>query len=177
MNSKENGEAKASKKQKTYGLTGFTVLEGYFDDVGSILERFVDVWVFRLGLISQSKLESKWLWFMPYIASMGKTRRQGGSNITFVQVCPDFCNSGVEYRYPNPTLEFGYRYLLGRVSVPLILHQVSIPDLGIDTPLLFHQVSVPREGYRYPSFPLGLDYRYWLPSTDTSCLKTVFGTP
>ncbi|KAL4385091.1 hypothetical protein GQ457_15G019490 [Hibiscus cannabinus] len=39
------------------------------------------------------------------------------------------------YRYPNSTLEFGYRYLLGRVSVPLVLHQVSVP----------------REGYRYPS--------------------------
>ncbi|KAL4295402.1 hypothetical protein GQ457_12G031140 [Hibiscus cannabinus] len=44
------------------------------------------------------------------------------------------------YRYPNPTLEFGYRYpwyryLLGRVSVPL----VSIPaSKGIDTPLTLH---------------------------------------
>ncbi|KAL4296081.1 hypothetical protein GQ457_12G015900 [Hibiscus cannabinus] len=43
-----------------------------------------------------------------------------------------------EYRYPNSTLEFGYRYQLGRVSVPL----VSIPAI---------RVSVPREGYRYPS--------------------------
>ncbi|KAL4301828.1 hypothetical protein GQ457_10G012080 [Hibiscus cannabinus] len=38
-------------------------------------------------------------------------------------------------------------------------------------------VSVPREGYRYPSPPLGLEYRYWHSSTDTSCLETVFGTP
>ncbi|KAL4279140.1 hypothetical protein GQ457_03G021600 [Hibiscus cannabinus] len=58
------------------------------------------------------------------IASMGKARRQGGSNITFVQ--PKFlqfwCRVSVPYqwyRYPNPTLEFGYRYLLERVSVPL----------------------------------------------------------
>ncbi|KAL4312189.1 hypothetical protein GQ457_01G014700 [Hibiscus cannabinus] len=51
-----------------------------------IEQRFDDVWGFRLGLISQSKLESKWLWFLPYIASVGKARRQGGSNITFVQV-------------------------------------------------------------------------------------------
>ncbi|KAL4325648.1 hypothetical protein GQ457_11G023420 [Hibiscus cannabinus] len=104
------------------------------------------------------------------IASLGKARKQGGSSITFVQVRPDFCSSGVEYRYPNPTLEFGYRYLLGRVSVPLVMHQVSIP-------LCFHQVSVPREGHRYPSSPLGLEYRYWVQSTDTSCLKTVFGIP
>ncbi|KAL4377927.1 hypothetical protein GQ457_02G025580 [Hibiscus cannabinus] len=50
---------------------------------------------------------------------------------------PDFCNSGVEYRYPIRGIDTqiqhwnlgigtclgGYRYLLGRVSVPL----VSIP--------------------------------------------------
>ncbi|KAL4351209.1 hypothetical protein GQ457_06G011350 [Hibiscus cannabinus] len=66
------------------------------------------------------------------------------------------------YRYPNPTLESGYRYLLGWVSVPLVSHQVSIPaSKGIDTPLLFHLVSVPRKGYRYPS-PL------WDLSIDTS---------
>ncbi|KAL4376902.1 hypothetical protein GQ457_02G031030 [Hibiscus cannabinus] len=38
------------------------------------------------------------------IASVGKARRQEGSNITFVQdlACcsPEFCISGVEYRYP-----------------------------------------------------------------------------
>ncbi|KAL4386063.1 hypothetical protein GQ457_09G020250 [Hibiscus cannabinus] len=50
------------------------------------------------------------------IASVGKARRQGGSNITFVQV------------------------------------------------------SVPKP-------PLGLEYRYWHSSTDTSCLEIVFGPP
>ncbi|KAL4368876.1 hypothetical protein GQ457_05G007090 [Hibiscus cannabinus] len=37
------------------------------------------------------------------IASLGKARRQGGSSITFVQVRPELCISGVsgvEYRYP-----------------------------------------------------------------------------
>ncbi|KAL4385382.1 hypothetical protein GQ457_15G019460 [Hibiscus cannabinus] len=52
------------------------------------------------------------------IASVGKARRQGGSNITFVQ---------------------------GGVSVP--------------------------------KPPLGLEYRYWHLSTDTSCLETVFFKP
>ncbi|KAL4362323.1 hypothetical protein GQ457_04G018300 [Hibiscus cannabinus] len=33
------------------------------------------------------------------IASLGKARRQGGSSITFVQVRPKFCISGLEYRY------------------------------------------------------------------------------
>ncbi|KAL4302898.1 hypothetical protein GQ457_10G009240 [Hibiscus cannabinus] len=91
------------------------------------------------------------------IASSGKQGSKG------VRVKPLFKYGFVNmrYRYPNPTLEFGYRYLLGRVSVPLVLHQVSVP----------------REGYRYPSPPLGLEYRYWYLSTDTSCLKTVFGPP
>ncbi|KAL4348761.1 hypothetical protein GQ457_17G007210 [Hibiscus cannabinus] len=52
------------------------------------------------------------------IASVGKAKRQGGSNITFVQ---------------------------GGVSVP--------------------------------KPPLGLVYRYWHSSTDTSCLEIVFVTP
>ncbi|KAL4387033.1 hypothetical protein GQ457_09G022050 [Hibiscus cannabinus] len=34
------------------------------------------------------------------------------------------------YRYPNSTLEFGYRYQLGRVSVPL----VSIPAIRVSIP-------------------------------------------
>ncbi|KAL4282477.1 hypothetical protein GQ457_16G021290 [Hibiscus cannabinus] len=98
------------------------------------------------------------------IASLGKERKQGGSSKTFVQplilrICmvhvdlwfiPDFCNSGVEYRYP----------------IRGIGTQIQHWNLGI--------VSVPREGYRYPSSPLGLEYRYWLPSIDTSCLKTTF---
>ncbi|KAL4302507.1 hypothetical protein GQ457_10G011010 [Hibiscus cannabinus] len=35
------------------------------------------------------------------IASLGKAKRQGGSSITFVQVrfFPEFCISGLEYRY------------------------------------------------------------------------------
>ncbi|KAL4386226.1 hypothetical protein GQ457_09G018650 [Hibiscus cannabinus] len=141
------------------GLTGFTALEGYFEVIGSILERFDDVWGLRLGLVSQSKLESKWFLVLRYV--VGKARRQGGSSITFVQVWFSLPIPYQWYRYPNSTLQFGYRYLLGRVSVPLVLHQVSVP----------------REGYRYPSPPLGLEYRYWHSSTDTSCLETVFGTP
>ncbi|KAL4339654.1 hypothetical protein GQ457_08G028340 [Hibiscus cannabinus] len=66
------------------------------------------------------------------------------------------------YRYPNPTLEFGYRYLLGRVSVPL----VSIPaSKGIDTPLdtplgigTKGGVSVPR-----PMWDLSIDTGFRVP--------------
>ncbi|KAL4382964.1 hypothetical protein GQ457_15G017630 [Hibiscus cannabinus] len=64
---------------------------------------------------------------------------------------------------------------LSVVSVPKsnIGIWVSVPAReGIGTPC-----NASGEGYRYPSSPLGLEYRYWLLSTDTSCLKTVFGTP
>ncbi|KAL4369634.1 hypothetical protein GQ457_05G021110 [Hibiscus cannabinus] len=74
---------------------------------------------------------------------------------------PDFCNSGVEYRYPTSGIGT----------------QIQHWNLGIDTALLIHQVSVLGEGYRFPGSPLGLEYRYWLLSTDTNCLETVFGTP
>ncbi|KAL4319541.1 hypothetical protein GQ457_18G012220 [Hibiscus cannabinus] len=72
------------------------------------------------------------------------------------------------YRYPIPTLESGYRYLL---KFP----RYRYLSKGIDTPLLILQVSILGEGYRYPSSPWELEYRYWLLSTDTSCLKIVFG--
>ncbi|KAL4369353.1 hypothetical protein GQ457_05G021530 [Hibiscus cannabinus] len=68
------------------------------------------------------------------IVSVGKARRQGGSNITFVQdlACcsPEFCISGVEYRYPISgigtqiqhwnlvsILAFEYRYQLPGNSI------------------------------------------------------------
>ncbi|KAL4363137.1 hypothetical protein GQ457_04G013090 [Hibiscus cannabinus] len=59
----------------------------------------------------------------------------------------------------------------GGSSITFVQVRVSIPLL------LIHLASILGEGYRYPSSPLELGYRYWLPSTDTSCLKTVFGTP
>ncbi|KAL4377744.1 hypothetical protein GQ457_02G030450 [Hibiscus cannabinus] len=139
----------ASSLNLSRGLTGFTALEGYFDDVGSILEVWNDKlllvkWdAYTLFLMSRNRgnrfgrsergigssrevktdFRAYALFPTMQIASLGKARRQGGSSITFVQV------------------------------------------------------SVLGEGYRYPSSPLGLEYRYWLLSTDTSCLKTVFGTP
>ncbi|KAL4384338.1 hypothetical protein GQ457_15G016110 [Hibiscus cannabinus] len=81
------------------------------------------------------------------IASSGKARKQGGSSKTFVQVRPDFCNSGVEYRYPIR---------------------------GIDTQIQHWNLGIgigTKGGVSVPKPPLGLEYRYWLPSTDTSCLK------
>ncbi|KAL4282252.1 hypothetical protein GQ457_03G014400 [Hibiscus cannabinus] len=63
------------------------------------------------------------------------------------------------------------------IGTPLKCPRYRYLRKGIDTSLVIHQVSVLGEGYRYPSSPLGLEYRYWLLSTDTSCLKTIFGTP
>ncbi|KAL4323957.1 hypothetical protein GQ457_11G029440 [Hibiscus cannabinus] len=60
------------------------------------------------------------------IASVGKARRQGDQP----KILHFWCRVSIPYqwyRYPNPTLEFGYRYLLGRVSVPLVLHQFLDP--------------------------------------------------
>ncbi|KAL4340398.1 hypothetical protein GQ457_08G026940 [Hibiscus cannabinus] len=111
------------------------------------------------------------------IASLGKARRQGGSthNSAFLVSSIDTpsvvsvpnSNTGIWVSVParegigTPCNAPRYRYL----------------RKGIDTSLLIHLVSILGEGYRYPSSLMGLGYRYWLPSTDTSCLKIVFGTP
>ncbi|KAL4377066.1 hypothetical protein GQ457_02G027070 [Hibiscus cannabinus] len=64
-----------------------------------IEQRFDDVWGLRLGLISQSKLETKWFngEGMPYLGSVIDSF---DVVMLYFTLCPDFCNSGVEYRYP-----------------------------------------------------------------------------
>ncbi|KAL4331985.1 hypothetical protein GQ457_07G008270 [Hibiscus cannabinus] len=74
-------------------LTGFTALEGYFDDVGSILEG-KPIWEVRTRNWKLRGGENRLSgFFQAYalfptmqIVSLGKARRQGGSRITFVQV-------------------------------------------------------------------------------------------
>ncbi|KAL4324408.1 hypothetical protein GQ457_11G028610 [Hibiscus cannabinus] len=68
------------------------------------------------------------------------------------------------YRYPIPTLESGYRYLLERVSVPLEMHP------GIDTPFVDTPVIDTWGGLSVSKFPIGSwvsvlasEYRYQLP--------------
>ncbi|KAL4273127.1 hypothetical protein GQ457_13G020050 [Hibiscus cannabinus] len=67
------------------------------------------------------------------------------------------------------------------VSIPV---REGIGTPGIDTYLLGYRYPLDtplgigtKGGYRYPSPPLRLEYRYWHSSIDTSCLKTVFGPP
>ncbi|KAL4378531.1 hypothetical protein GQ457_02G025780 [Hibiscus cannabinus] len=69
------------------GLTGFTALEGYFDDVGSILEG-KPIWEVRTRNWKLREGESRLSGLLEgiSIASLGKARRQGGSSITLVQV-------------------------------------------------------------------------------------------
>ncbi|KAL4302101.1 hypothetical protein GQ457_10G014120 [Hibiscus cannabinus] len=166
-------------------LTGFTALEGYFDVIGSILEVGNDVlllgngWVMIWGCFGKMgclysvfyvKKQGKPVWVVRArnwklregenrlsgllegvsIASVGKAKRQGGSNITFVQVWffPEFCISGVEYRYP----------------ISGIGTQIQHWNLGIGIGT--------KGGVSVPKPPLGLEYRYWHSSTDTSCLET-----
>ncbi|KAL4336316.1 hypothetical protein GQ457_07G004610 [Hibiscus cannabinus] len=98
------------------------------------------------------------------IASLGKARRQGGSSITFVQVrflwlCPEFCISGLEYRYPISGIGTEFQHW----------------NLGIGTARRFDLVSILWNAYRYPSPFMELGYRYWLLSTDIGCLKTTYG--
>ncbi|KAL4339796.1 hypothetical protein GQ457_08G009000 [Hibiscus cannabinus] len=87
------------------------------------------------------------------IASLGKARRQGGST----QILHFWCRVLIPYqwyRYPIPTLESGYRYLLERVSVPLVMHQVSIPELGYRYPYIFTR-------YRYQGRGIGTQAPHW----------------
>ncbi|KAL4309216.1 hypothetical protein GQ457_01G026480 [Hibiscus cannabinus] len=82
------------------------------------------------------------------IASVGKARRQGGSNIIFVQ----FRHVAAQM---SAILVSSIDTLSG-VSIPKSNTRiwVSVPaSKGIDTPLLFHLVSIPKP-------PLGLEYRY-----------------
>ncbi|KAL4291854.1 hypothetical protein GQ457_14G000880 [Hibiscus cannabinus] len=48
---------------------------------------------------------------------------------------------------------------------------------SIGTPLEISLVSIHGKEYRYPSSLMELEYRYWLSSTGTGCLRTVFGVP
>ncbi|KAL4352878.1 hypothetical protein GQ457_06G010230 [Hibiscus cannabinus] len=93
------------------------------------------------------------------IASFGKTRRQGGSSITFVQVRPEFCISGLEYRYIISGIGTEFQHW----------------NPGIGTARRINLVSILGNAYRYPSPFMELEYRYWLPSTDIGCLKTAYG--
>ncbi|KAL4383984.1 hypothetical protein GQ457_15G015140 [Hibiscus cannabinus] len=54
---------------------------------------------------------------------------------------------------------------------------VSVPAReGIGTPCTTPGIGT-KGGVSVPKPPLGLEYRYWHSSTDTSCLETVFVTP
>ncbi|KAL4346658.1 hypothetical protein GQ457_17G009700 [Hibiscus cannabinus] len=146
-------DAKSSYNVELMFLASFDSKMGCLYSVFDVKKQGKPVWVVRTRNWKLRGGENRLSGLLEgvSIASLGKARRQGRSRITFVQVwfSPDFYNSGVEYRYP----------------ISGISTQIQHWNLGIG------------EGYRYPSSPLGLEYRYWLLSTDTSCLKTVFGTP
>ncbi|KAL4352567.1 hypothetical protein GQ457_06G011880 [Hibiscus cannabinus] len=59
------------------------------------------------------------------------------------------------YRYPIPTLESGYRYLLERVSVPLEMAKVSIPEEGYRYPFVDTPGIDTWRGISVPKFPNG----------------------
>ncbi|KAL4360560.1 hypothetical protein GQ457_04G016390 [Hibiscus cannabinus] len=94
------------------------------------------------------------------IASSGKARKQGRSTqISTILVSSIGTLSGVSIPKSNTGI------------------WVLVPAReGIGTPCIAPGIGT-KGGVSVPKPPLGLEYRYWLPSTDTSCLKTVFGPP
>ncbi|KAL4319719.1 hypothetical protein GQ457_18G011580 [Hibiscus cannabinus] len=106
------------------------------------------------------------------ITNFVEARRQGGSRHNFCSRTilwlwyPEFCISGLEYRYLISGIDTQFQHWnLG----------LGIARGGIGTPLMIHLVSILGEGYRYPSSSMELEYRYWLPSIDIGCRKIVYG--
>ncbi|KAL4285492.1 hypothetical protein GQ457_16G019950 [Hibiscus cannabinus] len=102
--------------------------------------------------------------------------------ITFVQlgflhiwsrVSVLFSGIGTRIQHWNPHIGTARR-----VSVPLLkLCRYRYSGTSISTPLEISLVSIHGKEYRYPSSLMELEYRYWLSSTGTGCLRTVFGVP
>ncbi|KAL4281977.1 hypothetical protein GQ457_03G025410 [Hibiscus cannabinus] len=78
-------------------------------------------------------------------------------------------------------LQLSFLHIWSRVSVLFMGIGTRIqhwnPRIGIGTPLEISLVSIHGKEYRYPSSLMELEYRYWLSSTGTGCLRTVFGVP
>ncbi|KAL4362892.1 hypothetical protein GQ457_04G020770 [Hibiscus cannabinus] len=84
-------------------------------------------------------------------------KKGSSSKKAYVATWSDECWISIPYqwyRYPIPTLESGYRYMLERVSVPLVMHQVSIPELGYRYPYIFTR-------YRYQGRGIGTQAPHW----------------
>ncbi|KAL4366855.1 hypothetical protein GQ457_05G027910 [Hibiscus cannabinus] len=167
------------------GLTGFTALEGYFDVVRSILE---------LMFAASFDSKSGCLYFVFDVKKQGKpvwvvrTRNwklRGGENrlsgflegVSMIHGYEWYSEGMRDDAMRLACMRNGAMRLACMRNGAMRLTCMRNDATRVSIPLCFHQVLVPREEYRYPSSPLGLEYRYWLPSTDTSCLKTVFGTP
>ncbi|KAL4388624.1 hypothetical protein GQ457_09G025290 [Hibiscus cannabinus] len=76
-------------------------------------QRFDDVWGLRLGLVSQSKLESKWLW----IASLGEGKEARRIHL-------DLCSSTVFENYGSMIKQWGgvalFRSMLDSLSFDML---------------------------------------------------------
>ncbi|KAL4295764.1 hypothetical protein GQ457_12G017190 [Hibiscus cannabinus] len=95
---------------------------------------------------------------MGCLCSVFDVKKQG-KPIREVRTSPEFCISGLEYRYPISGIDTEFQYW----------------NPGIGTARRFDLVSILWNEYRYPSPFMELGYRYWLPSTDIGCLKTAYG--
>ncbi|KAL4281934.1 hypothetical protein GQ457_03G020270 [Hibiscus cannabinus] len=125
------------------------------------------------------------------LSGMLSKKARGSRFKSFVQVCfydyvsickqwggSVFCIFSLEYRYSSvvsvPEFNTGIRVsvLLDEYRYPLKLCRYRYLGTSICTPL-----EISGKEYQYPSSLMELEYRYWLSSTDTSCLRTVFGVP
>ncbi|KAL4383565.1 hypothetical protein GQ457_15G017570 [Hibiscus cannabinus] len=61
------------------------------------------------------------------------------------------------------------------IGTPLKLCRYRYSGTSIGTLLEINLVSIHGKEYRYPSSLMELEYRYWLSSTGTGCLITVYG--
>ncbi|KAL4301695.1 hypothetical protein GQ457_10G009230 [Hibiscus cannabinus] len=138
------------------GLTGFTALEGYFDVIGSILEG-KPVWVVRarnwklrggenrLSVLLEGvsvtpntcHLHDSCLIYGSWMFGTFWGDFWGGFCMLQPRILHFWCRVPIPYqwyRYPNPTLEFGYRYQGRGIGIQDPQWDLSI-DTGIQVPI------------------------------------------
>ncbi|KAL4352525.1 hypothetical protein GQ457_06G016510 [Hibiscus cannabinus] len=89
------------------------------------------------------------------ITNFVESRRQGGSR-------HNFCSTWFS------------AYLVSSIGT-LQWCRYRYSGTSIGTPFEINLLSILEKAYRYPSSLMELEYRYWLPSTGTGSLETIFG--
>ncbi|KAL4342060.1 hypothetical protein GQ457_08G024290 [Hibiscus cannabinus] len=125
--------------------------------ITAVLNVIVDHLV-KLNIVIQRSLT---LWRQEGKEDQGITFVQLGFLHIWSRVSVLFSGIGTRIQHWNPRIGIGTRY----------------SETSIGTPLEISLVSIHGKEYRYPSSLMELEYQYWLSSTGTGCLRTVFGVP